>query len=116
DWSHCILLCVDWSQCILLCVDWSLAVSVLCYLSVPHNVLGTSEHRAEHSVCVCLCVCVCVCVCLWALMCVYLPVCVSVCLDVCFFFPSGVTVDTDEHWCSQINRLQQLIDRSEEPT
>uniref|UniRef100_A0A8C1QJW4 N-terminal EF-hand calcium binding protein 3 n=1 Tax=Cyprinus carpio TaxID=7962 RepID=A0A8C1QJW4_CYPCA len=26
---------------------------------------------------------------------------------------SGVTVDTDEHWCSQINRLQQLIDKLE---
>ncbi|KAI2663938.1 N-terminal EF-hand calcium-binding protein 1 [Labeo rohita] len=26
---------------------------------------------------------------------------------------TGVTVDTDEHWCSQINRLQQLIDKLE---
>jgi len=26
---------------------------------------------------------------------------------------SGVTVDTDENWCSQINRLQQLIDKLE---
>ncbi|XP_028853312.1 N-terminal EF-hand calcium-binding protein 1 [Denticeps clupeoides] len=26
---------------------------------------------------------------------------------------TGVTVDTDDHWCSQINRLQQLIDKLE---
>ncbi|XP_052414067.1 N-terminal EF-hand calcium-binding protein 1 [Carassius gibelio] len=26
---------------------------------------------------------------------------------------TGVSVDTDEHWCSQINRLQQLIDKLE---
>lgn len=25
----------------------------------------------------------------------------------------GVTVDTDDHWSSQINRLQQLIDKLE---
>ncbi|TVK90426.1 N-terminal EF-hand calcium-binding protein 1 [Bagarius yarrelli] len=29
------------------------------------------------------------------------------------FSASGVTVDTDDHWSSQINRLQQLIDKLE---
>lgn len=29
------------------------------------------------------------------------------------YYASGVTVDTDDHWSSQINRLQQLIDKLE---